>query len=304
MSKYLFSIVTSCYRGVSTLKRTFDSLQSQCSNDISFEWILIDDYSNDNNQTISLINELCEKASFPTKKVFLEKNYYASRSTFTGATIAEGEYIVILDQDDMLVDNGLRIFKTLIDKYSNEENIVGVCGRCIDMNSQLIGSKTKWEEIISNELEIRHIYKVRGEMFQCTKREVILEYFCDFLPGYVNGYAWMRIARKFQYVYTNKIVRIYDTSNPLSHSNSKKIKFINAQIEMLKYILINNYDYLKYDKSMLLRRILQYSRLSFHSKASVQEIISLLPIKQRYLILAIIPFGFFRYLVDRMLSRV
>jgi len=302
MSKFLFSIITPCYRGTNTLKRTFDSLQLQCNNDISFEWILIDDYSNDNNQTISLIKELCEIATFPTKTVFLEKNYYGSQSTFTGANIAEGLYIIILDQDDMLVKNGLQVFKNLIDKYEYDENIVGVCGRCIDMNDQLIGTSMKFEEKISNELEIRHIYKIHGEMFQCTKREVILEYFSDFLPGYTNGYAWMRIARKFQYVYTNKIVRRYDTINPLSYTNSKEIKYINALIDMLRYSLVNNYDYLKYDKYQLFRKIMQYGRFSFHNGVSVKKVISTLLVEQRYLVIAIMPFSLLRYWIDLMLN--
>ena len=302
MSKFLFSIITPCYRGTNTLKRTFDSLQLQCNNDISFEWILIDDYSNDNNQTISLIKELCEIATFPTKTVFLEKNYYGSQSTFTGANIAEGLYIIILDQDDMLVKNGLQVFKNLIDTYEYDENIVGVCGRCIDMNDQLIGTSMKFEEKISNELEIRHIYKIHGEMFQCTKREVILEYFSDFLPGYTNGYAWMRIARKFQYVYTNKIVRRYDTINPLSYTNSKEIKYINALIDMLRYSLVNNYDYLKYDKHQLFRKIMQYGRFSFHNGVSVKKVISTLLVEQRYLVIAIMPFSLLRYWIDLMLN--
>ncbi|MEY3788328.1 MAG: hypothetical protein RIQ94_622 [Pseudomonadota bacterium] len=304
MPKFLFSIITPCYRGTNTLKRTFDSLQYQCNSDISFEWILVDDYSNDDNQTISLINQLCDQAPFPTKTIFLGENYYGSRSTFLGANIADGEYIIILDQDDMLMEDGLLVFKSLIDRYKSEENIAGVCGRCINMDNKLIGSITKWDEIVSNELEIRHIYKVRGEMFQCTKRDIVLEYFCDFLPGYTNGYAWMRIARKFQYIYTNKVVRRYDTINPLSHSNSKKIQHINAQIDMLRYHLLNNNDYLKQDTISLIRNILQYIRMSFDSGLNIKQVVLILLKEKQYIALPILPLGLLRNYIDNKTKRI
>ncbi len=304
MSKILFSIITPCYRGTTTLKRTYDSLLAQCGVGLNFEWILVDDYSNDDNQTVSLIKELCRVAPFPTKTIFLDKNYLGSKSTFLGANIAEGEYVLILDQDDMLTKDALQVFKNLIERYCTVQNVVGVCGRCIDTKGQFIGTKMKWDEIISNELEIRHIHKIRGEMWQCTKREVIQKYFSDFVPGDVNGYAWTRIARKFQYVYTNKTVRLYDTSNPLSLSNAGKIKYLDVQVDMLRYYLVHNHDYLRHDWLMLMKYLRQYIRFTSHMGISVKLAISTLPMEQRYLAFIVAPLGRLRAAVDRKLRRV
>ncbi len=277
---------------------------TQCGVGINFEWILVDDYSNDDNQTVLLIEELCRVAPFPTKTVFLDKNYFGSKSAFLGANIAEGDYVLILDQDDMITKNALQVFKDLIERYRSIQNVVGVCGRCIDTKGKFIGTRMQWDEIISNELEIRHVHKIRGEMWQCTKRAVVQKYFSDFMPGYTNGFAWTRIARKYQYVYTNKTVRRYDTGNSLSLSNAKRIKYIDARIDMLRYYLVHNHDYLKHDWFMLIRYLRQYFRLTSHMGISVKLAISTLPSEQRYLAFAVAPFGKLKAAVDRRQRRV
>lgn len=304
MSGILFSIITLCYRGTTTLQRTYDSLLSQCGAGINFEWILVDDYSNDDNQTVSLIKELCRVAPFPTRTVFLEKNYVGSKSAFLGANIAGGEYVLILDQDDMLTKDALQVFKDLIERYRSVQNVVGVCGRCIDIKGQFIGTPMKWDEIISNELEIRHVHKIRGEMWQCTKREVVQKYFSDFVPGVANGFAWTRIARNFQYVYTNKTVRVYDTDNPLALSKTRKLKYVDVQVDMLRYYLVHNHDYLRHDWFMLIKYLRQYIRFASHMGISVKLAISRLPVEQRYLAFAVMPLGKLRAAVDRRQRRV
>ncbi|MDK9704694.1 MAG: glycosyltransferase family 2 protein [Sulfuritalea sp.] len=304
MSSALFSIITPCYRGTATLRRAYESLAAQYGGAIQFEWILVDDFSDDNNQTVALIEELCRVAPFPTKTVFLKKNYYGSRSTSVGAAVATGEYVLILDQDDMIAKDALRIFKELIDKYSSVANVIGICGRCVDMQGRLIGTRMPRDEILANELEIRHVYKTRGEMWQCTRREIVQEYFSDFVPGDVNGYAWTRIARKFQYVYTDRIVRQYDTGNPLSVSNTRKLGNIDAKIKLLHYYLVNNQDYLERDRFSLVMYLQQYLRLTSHIGLSLNVAISKVAPQQRYWAFAIAPLARLRAALDRTLKRV
>ena len=65
----LFSIITPCYNSSKTLSRTYESLLKLDYKD--FEWILIDDFSQDNGETKKLILELVEKAPFKVKYKFL-----------------------------------------------------------------------------------------------------------------------------------------------------------------------------------------------------------------------------------------
>ncbi len=181
-------------------------------------------------------------------------------STYTGSMIAEGQYIIILDQDDFLSPEGLQVFKKYIGKYAHLPEFVGVCGRCIDSNSEFIGNKFESNEVYSNELEVRHVLKIRGEMFQCTKTEVIREYFKGMLPGYTNGWAWSRISLKYKWLYTNEIVRFYDTGNLESHTNSPVVHYhlnwCGSQIELLAVMK----DYAKYAPFAYVKTLLSTTR--------------------------------------------
>jgi len=262
----LFSIVTLCYRAADTLPRTYESLLRQKRSDCEFEWVLVDDFSNDDDSTASMMRHFQRSAPFAVKTVFLEKNYVGSRSAYEGSRVASGDYVLILDQDDMLTDNALEIYRSVLGKYSGTENekIAGVCGRCQNMQGKFIGTKSKWAEKVSNELEIRHVEKIRGEMFQCTKREIIERFFSDVKPGYSNGYAWTRIAREYDYVYTSSVVRIYNTENSASISHTGKLKYLREDFEMNHYYLNHNYDYLKHDWYYRVRATVRHFRLGLH----------------------------------------
>jgi len=299
-----FSIVTACYRGTRTLARTYQSLDNLNTQGVEFEWILIDDFSNDDGKTEALIRSLQEQASFPTKSKFLDSNHYGAKSAYEGAKLATGDYLIILDQDDLLTPDALVIFKDLIEKYKTESNFAGVCGRCSDMSGRLIGTPSPWAEKISNELEIRHHYKIRGEMFQCTKRELIEEYFYDFKPGYTNGYVWTRIARKYRYLYTSALVRVYDNQNPQSMTHAPKLKYLTANIFQYGYYLNKNIDYLKADPLFLGRYLLQYLRLSMHEGLGFSEVLRSLVVDLKYSAIALYPFAYLRTIIDKKKGRV
>jgi len=260
-----FTIITACYRGSKHLPHLYETLKSQHAAGWQFEWILVDDFSNDENQTVSLIREYAKTSPFPTKAIYFEKNYYGSRSVSEAIKIARGDYVILLDQDDSLTSQALSIFSKLIDKYSHTDKFAGVCGRCVDLAGRPIGTPFKWQERLSNDLEIRHVYKIRGELFQCTRREIIAKYFREAKPGYTNGWAWTRIARHYQYVYTSSVVRIYNTTNLESLSNSKKINHVENVFELYLFYVRNNVDYLRKDLRSYLVWVVHCIRFAKHS---------------------------------------
>lgn len=301
---YLFSIVTPCFRGSDFLPRTFASLLVQKGN-YPFEWIIVDDFSNDEGKTKSVIQRIEKESPFPVKTIYLDKNHYGSLSAYTGAINAKGSYIIILDQDDMLTDDALEIFADGIIRHENVANFAGVCGRCINLDGKLIGQPFPWPEKLTNELHVRHIYKIRGEMFQCTKKQLIIEYFKGMKPGYTNGWAWNRIARQYDYLYTSKLVRIYDTVNPSSTSNMKRMIYLDAQFESLSQYLSDNFDFLKNDPIFAARLLLQWTRVGIHVKKPINELLlGHLGKKYRQMILPIIPVAYIKVIRDRLIGNV
>jgi glycosyltransferase involved in cell wall biosynthesis len=216
-----FSIITAVYKGSKFLPKLFADLIERYKTFPDFEWILVDDCSDDNGASRAEMEKIKNShAPFIVKTFYLTENYYAAMCTYSGSLAAEGEYIIILDQDDLLSPDGLNIFDKYITKYSNKEGFVGVCGRCLDARGEFIGDLFKENEVYSNELYVRHVLRIRGEMFQCTKTEVIRKYFKGMLPGFTNGWAWSRISLDYSWLYTNEVVRCYDTQNPESFTNS------------------------------------------------------------------------------------
>lgn len=285
-----FSIITPVYRGSMFLEKLYQSLLDQHKNFPDFEWILVDDFSNDNGMTKSEIEKITNSnPPFKLKVIFLEKNYYGSMSTYSGSQIAEGEYLIILDQDDFLSPKGLAIFEKYIQKYSHNPDFVGVCGRCLNSQLEFIGNKFDTNEVYSNELEVRHVLKIRGEMFQCTKTGIIREYFKGMLPGYTNGWAWSRISLKYKWLYTNEVVRHYDTGNPESHSNSKFVHYhlnwCRSQMELLSVMK----GYVKYAPLEYFKTLLTTTR-GLVICGCISQIFKE-PLWIRALLLSVLPFG-------------
>lgn len=299
----LFSIVTPCYRGGGFLPRAFSSLVRQQGSH-AFEWIIVDDFSNDCGQTRDAIRQVEKHAPFPVKSIFLDKNHYAAKSAYTGALHANGAYTIILDQDDMLAVDALHIFAHYIGKYEGTENFAGVCGRCTKLNGCIIGTPFPWSEKISNELHIRHVEKIRGEMLQCTKTALIVQYFSGMKPGYTNGWVWTRIARNYSYIYTSRIVRIYDTGNPDSTSNLKRMVHLDAQFATLIHYLTVNADYLRADPIFTLRLLVQSARIGIHMQKNLVDLISAVGEGYFWRLLSVLPLAYTKALRDRKVGRI
>lgn len=292
------SVITPSYNGGNYLSRAHQSLLRNYGKGVDFEWVIVDDYSNDDGETRKVIEGLCKTSRLKITPIFLDKNYYGSRSAYVGAKSASGLYSIILDQDDLLTDDALTNFKKNIDKYRDVTDFAGVCGRCMSLNGELIGSALLNRSIMCNEHEIRHVFKVRGEMLQCTKTSLLVEYFHGMKVGYTNGWAWSRIARKYKYIYVSDVVRVYDTTNPNSTSSSRRVIHLSAQYEQLNEYIAFNYRYFFKDPVIFLRHLSQLARISLHLKINKIDYFRGLPKSIRMFALIAYFVGWLRYLRD------
>lgn len=222
----LISIITPAYNGAKHLPKLRLNLEEVYKNSKNIEWIIVDDASPDNGETRACIERISHECNIPIKKVFLDDNHYGALSTATGASYAAGEYIIILDQDDTLEPVAIEFYSRMILSHGNRKSIAGVCGRCTDSSGNMIGSKQYTDTIITRDPIYRHKYHIHGELLQCTRKEIILEYFSKMHPGNTNGVIWLKIAKSFDFVYTNTITRRYNTLNPTSVSNTRTVRHL------------------------------------------------------------------------------
>lgn len=104
MNNCLVSVITPAYNAEKTILKCYKSLYEQSFKD--FEWIIINDNSND--QTEAIVTELMQKNGW----IVYIKNDINKGAAFArnkGIEIAKGRYIAFLDADDTWNDNKLAI---------------------------------------------------------------------------------------------------------------------------------------------------------------------------------------------------
>lgn len=107
MNKPLFSIITPTYNRYTSgyLEANISSVQNQEAGEFTYEHIIIDDGSSD--QTGTFVKNLAK--SDEQIKYHYQKNTGVVRATQKGIKLASGEYIIILDDDDLLTANSLKL---------------------------------------------------------------------------------------------------------------------------------------------------------------------------------------------------
>jgi len=132
-----YTVLTPTFNRAHTLHRAYESLQRQTMH--GFEWIVVDDGSTDN--TPELLASWEHEASFPITWCRYGVNRGRNAAVNSGIELTRGEYILILDSDDELLDDAiLKIdhwrLKTGIDMdeniselrfryvYAHDENII------------------------------------------------------------------------------------------------------------------------------------------------------------------------------------
>ena len=121
-SKVIFSVVIPCFNVEDTLSKSIDSVLNQ--DFLNFEIVAVNDGSTDNTVAILKSYEKKNKIKFITQT---NKGLGAARNT--GIKNSKGEYICLLDADDLWVSNKLSLINKIINKnkpslISNDEIIL------------------------------------------------------------------------------------------------------------------------------------------------------------------------------------
>lgn len=129
----MITILTPTYNRAHTLERLYKSLLLQ---NISFEWLIIDDGSTD--ETKNLITTFQENTPFSIYYSYQE-NSGKHAAINTGVLQAQGEWIFIVDSDDFLTPDALEQVEQKI--YPLTSSIHGIAFRRMYSDGILIGNK-------------------------------------------------------------------------------------------------------------------------------------------------------------------
>ncbi len=199
----MITIFTPTYNRAYILPKLYGSLLKQTLKD--FEWIIVDDGSKDNTE------QLCNNWIKDCKKFKItyvkQKNQGKHIAINTGVQIAKGELFFIVDSDDCLSYDAIEQIEKFFEQIKKNDNFAGVSGMKAYSNNNRIGGKFPFETIDCSMIDIRNKYKVKGDMAEVFKTNILKKYPFPQFEGeqfLSEGAVWNKIGSKYLLRYFNK----------------------------------------------------------------------------------------------------
>ena len=127
------TVLTTTYNRAHTLIRLYESLISQ--SDYSFKWLIVDDGSVDN--TRELVDSF--NNTFFSIRYVNKENGGKHTAINMGMKLIDTEYTIIVDSDDRLCKNAIRLVNKWIKEIEGLDNFAGVAGTRISDAGTIIG---------------------------------------------------------------------------------------------------------------------------------------------------------------------
>ena len=129
----MITVLTPTYNRAHTLPVIYESLCAQSFQ--AFEWLIVDDGSQDGTEELIRNYRDAERIKIRYQK---QKNAGKHGAINTGVNLAEGDWIFIVDSDDMLTNDAINVVENSIDDL-DAFDVVGICFRRANFNGSVIG---------------------------------------------------------------------------------------------------------------------------------------------------------------------
>lgn len=204
MSDFKITVFTPTYNRSSLLLDLYNSLINQTYK--KFEWLIIDDGSTDDTQTVveRLINE-----NLINIRYYKVDNGGKHRAINLAAEISLGDYIFIVDNDDTLTEDALYIGNSYLKNLT--ENDAGVVFRLKFKDGKKVGIDLPYLEKKDNYFNVRYNLGYNNDFKEFTKIDVLRQFkypdyegekFCS------EALVWNRISEKYNYLFVDKSIYI------------------------------------------------------------------------------------------------
>lgn len=161
------TVFTPTYNRGYLLGKLYESLLKQTNTD--FEWLIIDDGSNDN--TSNIINKFIDDDKIRIR-YFYQENCGKHRAINKGLDIAEGELFFIVDSDDTLIPAAIEL---VLEKYKSVENCPEFAGISFNKGyseKEIVGKTFSSEFMDCTNLE-RGKKKILGDKSEIYRTEIL-----------------------------------------------------------------------------------------------------------------------------------
>lgn len=205
VNKTMLTIVTPTYNRSELLTRCYQSLLRQTDKD--FEWIIVDDGSTDKT------GEIAQKftADFPIQ--YLKKENGGKHTALNQShPYINGEFVLILDSDDYLIDTAVEQINAAWRQYENNL-IIGVVIflRGATVNEPFCKAKDKDEGHPVDIMRYKRVCYYSSDCCEVIRSELFKKYpFPVFEKEKFlsEGALWNRVSFIYKCIYINKVVYI------------------------------------------------------------------------------------------------
>lgn len=198
----LITVVTPTYNRAYLLPRLYKSLCGQTCRD--FEWIVVDDGSTDD--TESILNSFAAEGKLNLR--YLKKpNGGKHTAVNLGVREARGELLFIADSDDWLPSGAIADVISMYDSIKSDDSFAGVCGLDEYDGGKVVGSGLPKPVIDASPQEIRTKWGITGDLKEVFRTDVLRNFPFPEIDGErfcPEVLIWNRIGRKYRLRYFNK----------------------------------------------------------------------------------------------------
>ena len=225
MDEIIVSVVTPTYNRCTNLKDLYNSLAKQT--DLRFEWIVIDDGSTD--QTESLIKAF-QKEHILNILYYKKSNHGKHTALNESHKFIRGCFVVVVDSDDTLTRDAIETIISTWDKYKTNTNIVGITFQRKFKNDRVSDSSIKGEYISTMEEEFHngfvgdHCETFKAEIFKSKDFPVF-----DNERFMAEGTLWYLLSKDKEIVYSDKAIYVFEYLQDGLTKNIRKIMSKNPQ---------------------------------------------------------------------------
>lgn len=274
------------------IHRVFDSLKEQTFSD--FEWIIIDDGSNDNTEYI--LEEFRLKVTFPIK-IKRRENRGKVQSINEGLDLAEGELFICFDSDDWCTPSAFERIAEVWGALTEVEraNYAGLSCLKRLSNGTLVGEDYTRMQTMGETYVDRFNRRVKGDKWEVIRTDLHRYARYDLYGDekyMAPEYAWLKIGKTHKTIFLNEALSVVEyqpegiSQNNLSHR-------ISSPVSATRFYLLA-WRVASSDRNRL-RAAINYTRFRFHA-----GIESSLPVASRLIVT--IP-GALLFFVDMMKMR-
>lgn len=287
------TVFTPTYNREKTLPRLYESLLKQSYK--NFEWLIVDDGSIDNTETIINTWKSEKKLSISYYK---QKNGGKHRAINKGLDYAKGELFFIVDSDDYLPENSLEIVIKRYLPIKENDSIIGVVGLYSTPNGSILKNQQFPLEVVdTNLIERREQYGITVDMAKVIKTDRFKDFKFPDIEGenfVAESIVWNRMALDYQFRYFNEVIYVAEYFEDGLSSNSIRNRRKNPKYATLLYKELAHNS--KAPLKLKFKSIINFWRFGFCDTKNIFVLIN--RINHFPLALLALPFGIGLYMKD------